>query len=47
MHARADEEVTVPETWTGEWSIPVFSLQERDQRWAAVRCHAGFLPALF
>src|SRR5262245_52915213 len=25
------------DTWTPDWSIPVFSLQERDRRWAKVR----------
>jgi hypothetical protein len=27
----------VPDTWTPEWSNPVFSLEERDRRWASVR----------
>src|SRR5579871_4880000 len=27
----------MPDTWTGEWSTPVFSLAERELRWGAVR----------
>ena len=27
----------MPETWTGEWSTPVFYLAERERRWGAVR----------